>query len=552
MNSLIRPTNCASRPCRSVNPPHQRTGRRGASPWIVLVSLALLSLPAAIWTSLTDWFSAEPAPDFLTAEVVSDAFVHEVIEHGEIESSSNVEVRCEVRSRSSSGTNILEIVPEGTRVQAGDFLVRLDDAALQTDLIQQQIVVTNSRAQVIEAQATYDSAILALSEYESGTFREQEEQLESSEFVAEENVRRAQEYLHYSQRLAERGYIPEVQLEADRFAVEKAKKELEVAKTKLSVLREFTKKKMLTSLKADIETAKARLESREKTKQLDEVRLKEIEEQIEKCVLTAPVAGQVVYGNSRDRRGSSGELLIEEGRPVRERQVIVRLPDPTKMRVLAKVHESRISHVAVGTRARIVLDALPELDLVGKVATVSEYPLPSISVYMSHIKEYAVEIDIDNPPEGLRPGMTSQVAILVAREAEAIQVPIQAIIERSDRNFAAVLHKDGFVETREVTVGHVNEEAVVIQKGLAVGEDVILTPGRYEELLNLPEEERKSDSKGLADALPAIDLNRAIAAPASGGKQKPKGKPKPGKASKPGKSDSAAMTPSLRRAGNRA
>ncbi len=138
--------------------------RRGASVWAVVLTLALVSIPAAIWSPVTDWFSGEPAPDYLTAEVTIGPFVHDVVEHGEIESSSNVEVRCGVRSRSSSGINILEIVPEGSRVEAGDFLVKLDDAALQTELIQQQIVVTNSQAQVIEAKAAFDSAGLALKE----------------------------------------------------------------------------------------------------------------------------------------------------------------------------------------------------------------------------------------------------------------------------------------------------------------------------------------------------------------------------------------------------
>lgn len=506
--------------------------RRGASLWGVVIALALVSVPAAIstpatiWSSVTDWFGGETLPDYLTAEVTVGPFVHDVIEHGEIESSSNVEVRCGVRSRSSSGINILEIVPEGSRVEAGDFLVRLDDAALQTELIQQQIIVTNSQAQVIESQAAFDSAGLALKEYESGTFLEQEEQLESALFVAQENVRRAEEYLQYSQRLAERGYIPEVQLEADRFAVEKSRKEREVAETKLNVLRKFTLAKMITGLKADIATAKARLDSRTKTLQLDEVRLKEIEEQIEKCVMTAPVAGQVVYANDRDRRGSSGDLLIEEGRPVRERQVLVRLPDPTKMRVIAKVHESRISHVQVGTQAKIVLDALPDLDLTGQVVMVSEYPLPSISIYTAHVKEYAVEVDIIDPPAGLRPGMTAKVAIMVARESEAMQVPIQAVIERNGRYFSAVARADGSAETREVEVGHINEEAVVILSGLSAGENVILTPGNYEELLNLPSEDSaKTDSDVALLNSPALETTPDAKT------ARPKDrKPKPGKA----------------------
>jgi hypothetical protein len=67
-------------------------------------------------------------------------FTYDVVERGEIESSSNVDVRCEVQSRGGGGGGgvgggaaIIEIVPEGTVVKAGDFLVKLDDSSLQSE-----------------------------------------------------------------------------------------------------------------------------------------------------------------------------------------------------------------------------------------------------------------------------------------------------------------------------------------------------------------------------------------------------------------------------------
>ena len=167
---------------------------------------------------LSSFFQEEEKLEYLTTAPTLGPFSHIVLERGEIESSSNVEVRCEVRGRtSSSGTNILEIIPEGSWVEKGEFLVRLDDSLLQTQLIQQQIVCSNSQSAVIEAEASLDAAKLALKEYSEGTFKEQVVQQESEIFVARENKRRADEYLEYSKRLAKRGYIPEAQLEADAF-----------------------------------------------------------------------------------------------------------------------------------------------------------------------------------------------------------------------------------------------------------------------------------------------------------------------------------------------
>lgn len=486
-------------------PQYPRAGSTVTGVLLGAVSLLAVGATASQFAtnSVSDLFagflSDEEELTYLTAEAVRDQFEHRVLERGEIESSSNVEIRCEVRSRSSSGVQILEIVPEGATVKAGQLLVRLDDAQLQQELIQQQIIVSNSQSQAIEAQAAVDGARLGLKEYEQGTYLELEEQQESEVFVSQENMRRAEEYLTYSKRLADRGYIPEAQLEADAFAVEKARKDLGVSNTKLRVLRDFTKTKVLTQMKADFETTEARLKSRTKTLQLDELRLAEIEDQIKKCRIVSPVVGEVVYANDQERRGSSGDLLIAEGRPVRERQVIIRIPDDSKMRVVAKVHESRIGFVQPGLTADIILESMPDLKLVGRVVGVSEYPIPSYSVYMAHIKEYAVNIDIENPPEGLRPGMTAQVDVLAERIDDSIQIPNQAVIGRNGRFFCAVPDSDGSLLTREIKVGSSNEDAIVVLDGLEPGESVVLQPNdeRILEVLDLPEIE--SERQGPTD-----------------------------------------------------
>lgn len=273
-----------------------RTGRILVALIVGLVLVGIVLAGAWYLISNGSQNSTETVP--LTTAVEFGPFVDEVIESGEVESSSNVEIRCEVQSRSSAGTTILEIVPEGAYVEEGDFLVKLDDAVLQTELLQQEIVCNNSHSLLIDAQADVEAAKLEQEEYGSGTFKQEKEQLESAEFVAQENLRRAEEYLRYSEQLAERGYVSEVQLEADRFAVEKAIKELAVARTRLEVLTNFTKRKMLNRLEAAVQTAETRLKSRQSTYDLDKARLDKIKDQLTKCEIRATASGQVVYANS--------------------------------------------------------------------------------------------------------------------------------------------------------------------------------------------------------------------------------------------------------------
>lgn len=461
-----------------------RLRRRGAISRRLVVLLAFVGVAlAAGWQFLAgDSFSAPTAAP-LTAEVVVGRFVHEVVERGEIQSSSNVEVRCEVRSRSNFGTAILEIVPEGTYVQPGDFLVRLDDSALQTEVVQQQIDVNNSQASVIQATTALETAKLAKREYESGTFLQEREELQSKVFVAEEDLRRAEEYLRYSERLAAKGYVTPVQLEADRFAVEKARKELDVARTKLDVLNNFTRQKVLRQLDADIQTAEARLRAAEDSHQIEINKLELLKEQIARCMIQAPSAGQVVYANENSSR--SGEVLIEEGRLVRERQVLIRLPDPRKMQVAAKINEARIDLVDPGLSVTVRVDALPGAVLSGKVRRVGEYPLPS-SYYSSHVKEYLTEIDIHDPIEGMRPGMTAEVAIRVEQRNNVKQVPVQAVVERNGRHYCLLQGGGNQFEAREVQVGSTNNRFIVIEDGLEAGEQVVITPKQYLDTVSLP------------------------------------------------------------------
>ena len=449
----------------------------------------LMGLAGAGALSLLWWMSgnedsldAEIQPLF--EEVKVDDFVLEFVEPGEIESAENVEIKSEVRSRSSSGTAILEIVPEGKVVEKGDFLVRLDDASLQKDLLRQRISVHQSKATLVKANADVEAATLALQEYLSGSFRENEEQLESAEFVAKENLRRAQEYLVYSKKLAAKGYVSEAQLEADQFAVEKARKELDLAQTKLEVLRIHSRKAKVNDLNASILTAEARLQSAQNSYQLEKTQESEIEEQIEKCMIISPSAGEVTYANNT-KSGSSDSVLIEEGKLVRENQTIIRLPNASLLRVRAKVNENRIEQVRPGMKCSILIDAMRDLELDGTVESVSEYPIPSVSRYTSHIKEYSTEILINNPPPGVRTGMTAKVTIKSEFIENTLQVPLTAVFRKDSKSFCIVSTLDEDMEIREIQLGSHNMNMAVVVGGLAKGEKVVLNPDHFRSSLEL-------------------------------------------------------------------
>ena len=457
--------------------------RRGRGPLRMLV--ALVAVLAIGWVmSRGENDSTDGTQDSLFHVVEHGEFIYKIVEPGEVESSSNVDVVCQVQSRNSSGTVILEIVPEGTWVEKDEFICKLDDSELQNQLIKEQIDANDAESKFIQAKADLENADLALQEYESGTFPQAVKQHESEVFVSREDLRRAEEFLAYSVKLAARDYISEVQLEADRFAVEKARKELEVAETKLEVLQTLTRKKKLNELRANLRSAEVDLDSRRSIFELAKSKVVEIREQVDNCRILAPASGQVVYANRQGKY--SEEVLIEEGRPVREKQVIARLPDPSKMHVVAKVNESRVDRISIGMRAQIKLDAFSRMTLDGKVIEISEYPLPPRHYLMAHIKEYATVVEIENPPEELRPGMTSEVSIQAESLPDVLLVPLQAVIEKDKGFYCLTGENPRALKALPVKLGNANAQFVVIEAGLEAGIQVAMNPRQYEEAVDFP------------------------------------------------------------------
>ena len=459
-----------------------RNSTKGFVSTNTLMGLAGAGVLSLLWWLSDDEDSLENEVQPLFEIVKTAEFKLEFIEPGEIESAENVEIKSEVRSRSSAGVSILEIVPEGSVVKKGDFLVRLDDATLQKDLLRQRISVHQAKATLVKATADVEAARLALQEYLAGSFRESEEQLESAEFVAKENLRRAQEYLVYSKKLAAKGYVSEAQLEADQFAVEKAGKELDLSQTKLEVLRTHSRKAKVNDLNASIMTAEARLQSAENSYQLEKTQESEIEEQIQKCKIFSPADGEVTYAN-KNNSGTNDGLLIEEGKSVRENQTIIRLPNASLLRVRAKVNENRIEQVRAGMNCDILIDAMRDLQLKGKVESVSEYPIPSISRYTSHIKEYATEIVITDPPPGVRTGMTAKVTIKSEHIDRVLQIPLTAVFRVEGETFCLVGNEDDEMQIRSIELGSHNMTMAVVKSGLEEGERVVLNPDHFKALI---------------------------------------------------------------------
>ena len=411
----------------------------------------------------------------LTFEVFQSEFVATVNEAGDIESSVNVEIRCEVKSKGTAGTAILKIVPEGTRVEKGEFICQLDDSVLQDELTLQKIAVAEDKASLIQAESDLDTARRILQEFENGLYAQEVAKLQAEVATAEEAVRRAAEFRRHSETLSRKGYRTKTQLEADEFAEEKAKLDLELANQNLTVYRDFTRDRMVAEFEAEIKKQEANVEATQYTVQLSQSREKELQRQVDACRLVAPADGMVVYANETDRRGDE-TFVIEEGALIRDGQPIVRLPDPGRMQVRTKVNDSKINRVEVGDDCIVRVDTQPDQAIAGRVRKVSSFPLPR-RWYQAPI-EYEVFVDITEQSDLIRPGLRGKVEIFTERMSDKVQAPLSSLVRRGEDYFAFVRQGDE-IESRQVQIGINNDQYVVVESGLSAGERVLVDADSY-------------------------------------------------------------------------
>lgn len=451
-----------------VIPPHRAAGKARRGP---LVVIAFLTVCCAAGGATVYSLRGDAVVNVTTQRPVVGEFFTDIVERGELESSANVELRCEVAS--AEGVRILEIVAEGTPVAKDEVVVQLDDSTLRKDLATQKIAVNTAEAALSKATNDHAAAVIAHKEYELGTFVQDEQKLESELFVAEENSRRSENFLKHSQKLASRGYITDVQLESDRFSVEKFAKDLAGAKTKLNVIREYTRPKTLKKHESDIKTAESSVNAEKSKLEIEQEKLKTLESQLEKCVIKAPSAGQVVYANQSRWRGD--EFLIRKGNRVRERQVIVMLPDSTKMQVKTKIGEARVDRVKPGMSAVVKIEALRGAELRGTVKTVNAYATDE-NWFNPNVKEFDAIVTLEAPPATLKPGMSSMVSIRVETQADAMQVPVQTVVERGGKHYCVIRESSGKRALRELLIGSTNDKFIVIKEGLSTTDDVVMNP----------------------------------------------------------------------------
>ena len=368
----------------------------------------------------------------IVARVKRSPFVVTVTTAGELRAKKFVQVTAppQLQQAGVYQIKIASLVPEGTVVKQGDQVAELDRSAVASKLADVTLALQKAEAQYEQAQL--DSALTLSGARES--IRTMELGLEEKKLAKEEAVYEA----------------PTVKRQAE-IDYEKAQRALAQAKTDYETKTEQARAKM-REVGADL--------ARQRNT------LKVIQDVMAGCTIKAPAAGMVIYvkeWNGRKRTAGSQVSSWDPG--------VATLPDFGEMESVTYVNEIDVRKIAAGQPAVVTLDADPSKRFTGTVSSVANVGEQRPS---TDAKVFEVKLSVTQSDTTLRPGMTTGNAIETLKVPDALFVPLEAV---SNEDGVPVVYRvsGARVGKQEVATGAMNDDEVVITRGLAEGDRVLLT-----------------------------------------------------------------------------
>ncbi len=267
---------------------------------------------------------------------------------------------------------------------------------------------------------------------------------------------------------------------------------------------------------ADLEKARTALATAEAGVQATERRvaqaragLDSAEDMLSKTTIRAPMDGTVTA-----KRIEEGEVAVI-GVQNQPGTVLLTISDMSVVEAEMEVDEASIPSVKLGLEARVRVDAYPNQTFDGVVTEVGHSPIVKTTGSNEAIK-FKVKVQVKNPPEGIKPGLSVQADILTGFRGQALVIPIQALVVRdvekkpgekpapgAPREEEGVyLFEAGKVGFQKLETGLLGETSLEVVAGLKGGETIITGP--FKALRNLkpgdPVREEKQEKKGPSPA----------------------------------------------------
>ncbi len=336
---------------------------------------------------------------------------------------------------------LLELLPEGTTVSAGDIIARFDGTALELELLRLE-------EEFAAAEADHDAIVAAKHPLEIRT-------LEAELFTAEQELRNERAFLEESRALAGDGLISDVEAEEQAARVQELELRYATARDRLALTRSHLHP-------AELKRARARLSAATRALEI-------AERKFEAATVRAPVAGVVIYPpipiGSEFRSVRVGDSVLAN-------QVFATLPDFSALVVDCEIPESELATIGPGTRATVRPLAHPQMRLQGTVVAIgaSGHTVPGQPAWQRYFR---ARVALTTQDPRIRPGMTAIVDLLTYDSPDALLVPRRAVQWNEGEAFVTVAAAP-FDERRRIVVGYGDAGSLEVIDGLDPGERVRL------------------------------------------------------------------------------
>jgi HlyD family secretion protein len=446
------------------------------------------------------WALGGGRADFATAEVREGSFRVSLTEAGTLQALRSVTYASSIQSNQAK---ITALAPEGKLVQKGDLLALFDAAPFEEEIRRNQALLAQAEAELLKAredlklqglqnreelmaaELRVEKSDLELKDVQQGKGRVKEEEAAQAVTNAERELQKAETALADLRPLLAEGFITRTELERAEQQVARAREDLELARRRKDALVSFGRPLELSQARSDSQSSRETLRQLESASsyrmaqkqaaiasaqsriQEAAARLELAKQQLARCEVRAEVPGIVVY---KDVFFGSEQRKPQVGDQVWANQPLIILPDISRMVVETRVRETDVHKVERNQKVAVRVEAYPDLRLTGAVTLVGT--LAEEEKERRGTKFFSVTVQIKEPEPRLRPGMTARVEIEVEERKRSLYVPLDAVFERDGRNLVYLAGRRPVA--REVVLGPSNADFVVIEKGLARGERVLL------------------------------------------------------------------------------
>lgn len=347
------------------------------------------------------WFSINQANKGVvtvqTAKVAKvDTLISQVTASGEIKPTTYTNITAQGFGRI---TDIL--VKEGDHIKKGDRLLLQENVQANADVQAQAAAINSNESGVQAASASYKAAQADLIQQEA-------------------NLEKARLDFDRGQGLFKDGLIAKQEFDQRKTTYDAA-----VAAADSSRARVQAQKAQLEQMRSQLEQSKAVL-----------VRTKDV---LQKTTYVSPINGIVSYLPVR-----VGEYVVP-GIQNANGSFLMTLSDMSIVTSEVKVDETDIVNVRIGQVADVTIDAIPGKVFQGKVTEIgSQAVLRSSGLATTQTttsnqeaKDFKVVVTLENPPDNLRPGLSTTAKIKTAEKKDVIAIPIQALAVRSRKDLEA-------------------------------------------------------------------------------------------------------------------